>query len=962
MSNEPTAEAATLSARPRRRLLRPTVLLLLGLLAVLIAFPPTYCAIAGGLLKIWAWQQGASVEVERLDGSIFEPFQLEGVVVESRLATGALLKARFEKVSVALAPKHFVVERDLPILDQLVIEGAHAVLRLPEPEEVESERGEKRGYRPDFPRQLEIRDSTVEIFAGSAAVTAGGVSLSVNRFEKGDLSASRLDIHTPDFSKSFEQISGSTSMQGRDLQLLGVALSPDLVLDSATVDLKEWSGGRGNVSLTMSAFGGRIRGEMRSRLDRPNSRLEASGTFAQLSIAGLADFLDADVEAGGTINEGKFTFRGFLRRPEKATASVRVDASKFQWGGREWNSLVLGATLVDRQLTVTELNLRQAENALIVDGRLSLPESWDSWWKNEFSFNISGQINNLESLTALLGPGVPQASGRLRVEGSVRANHEKFAGQLIVSGSRLKYGGAPIERLQAAIQLGGNELQLQQFELIQKNDFVRGRGLVTILGPKRYWGEISASIEDLKVYEGLLQPPIAPGPVEGGLSFKWSGDGAAHAHSGAFEATFRKLRPLAGEKPRPPLDGVMEATYSPDNIYFTKFNLSQKTLALSATVNATPSTLKLTNIRLTRAGSEILTAEASLPVNVWEWWQQASPMSDLFGKGKDLHLSADAKALPLADILEWSGSERRVRGELTGTVSASRVSGEIDLAGSCVFENGSLQDLVPGFSPENIRVEAFLDGQVLRADRFSANALGGTITGSGEINLSHPEDPNLRLDVMMKKTTLALGENDSARFDADLKINGPADAAYVDGTAVVSRLALATTPDFGALFTSKDRPPLRIAIPKSDALANWRWNIAVKSEKPLEVNKGLRMEPDLVIRGRTSDPGVRGQFAVSGTLRNGNGLEKFEGVIQMGAPNRIALQATGPGGLAAWAVGPWESPRVARLDSSFPEATFPPATPSPAPLRLDQPLELNLARSGPNVPTNPLGNNASSRQ
>ncbi len=132
----------------------------------------------------------------------------------------------------------------------------------------------------------------------------------------------------------------------------------------------------------------------------------------------------------------------------------------------------------------------------------------------------------------------------------------------------------------------GNELQIEQLELASKNDFVRGKGVVNILGQeKRYWGELKASVADLSRYSAIMQKPFVPQPLAGGLTVDWSGDGMAKAHSGAFHAQLKKFRLVSVTEPKAhPLNADVEATYSPGNIFFSKLLVWDNNTNLSAKV------------------------------------------------------------------------------------------------------------------------------------------------------------------------------------------------------------------------------------------------------------------------------------------------------------------------------------------------------------------------------------------
>ena len=188
----------------------------------------------------------------------------------------------------------------------------------------------------------------------------------------------------------------------------------------------------------------------------------------------------------------------------------------FQWESRQWDSLILGMTLIDRRLQVHECSLIQGHNTLTLDGEIALPDAQTQWWRGDFNGNVAAKIENLTELSALLLPEFQFAAGRAKIEGSVRGHAEKFQGHLDVEGRALRWHDAPIEELNATLRINGNELQIAHFNIFNGDDSVRGNGVVNILGPTQYWGTLHASVADLGAYEAILQKPIVPEPLAGG--------------------------------------------------------------------------------------------------------------------------------------------------------------------------------------------------------------------------------------------------------------------------------------------------------------------------------------------------------------------------------------------------------------------------------------------------------------
>ena len=55
-------------------------------------------------------------------------------------------------------------------------------------------------------------------------------------------------------------------------------------------------------------------------------------------------------------------------------------------------------------LSVLLCALHQGQNALALDGEVTLPEPEKKWWQGDFHCNVAAKIDNLTELSALLLP------------------------------------------------------------------------------------------------------------------------------------------------------------------------------------------------------------------------------------------------------------------------------------------------------------------------------------------------------------------------------------------------------------------------------------------------------------------------------------------------------------------------------------------------------------------------------
>ncbi len=274
---------------------------------------------------------------------------------------------------------------------------------------------------------------------GDEFVRLQNLRCSANNVEPGVVSADRVVIQQPWLSRTFTAVKGDTAFQNSRISIANLSLEKGMSVTNASSDLMEMANGRLKIDFDMAAFDGSIRGEVLSAQADLHSLLEANGSFAQISVAPLAAFFGFSGKAGGVIHEGKFTFSGSLRNLEKATLSVHLEATDFQLGNRQWNSLVGSATLVEHRMQIPELHLKQAHNELNLKAAAwPCPRSRGrKWWQSEFAFDIAAKIDNLTELSELFGPDFANMAGKVSIDGSIKgSNQSSTAASSPVSGSK----------------------------------------------------------------------------------------------------------------------------------------------------------------------------------------------------------------------------------------------------------------------------------------------------------------------------------------------------------------------------------------------------------------------------------------------------------------------------------------------------------------------------------------------
>ena len=354
-------------------------------------------------------------------------------------------------------------------------------------------------------------------------------------------------------------------------------------------------------------------------------------------------------------------------------------------------------------------------------------------------------------------PEFQYAAGKANIDGSIRGKDQQFHGQLIVSGSDLKWHNAPIEELHAGVKLNGNEFQITNVSLFNNGDYLRGHGVVNIIGDKQYWGEFHASIEDLAKYAAILQKPIVPEPLAGGAVIDWSGEGSAKGHSGQFSARLRKLRSLGATAALlHPINADFEGTYAPGMMLFSRFLLSDDDSSFTANVGIGNKALSLQGIRLTNKQALWLEGDALLPLDVWNAWPNTT-LATLLDDQTVSKVNLTAYNLELRDASLLTGWNFPIQGIVRGNLVAEGPLGALKTSGKLTLSKAQIPLGWSGELLTAVEGEASLDGQTLQVAKLAGTSSDtGDFSATGQVDFTNLRDPTLKLDVASAKSAYRL--------------------------------------------------------------------------------------------------------------------------------------------------------------------------------------------------------------
>jgi hypothetical protein len=900
------------AVRPRRKKRKRLLVFLFALFAVLgaIVYPPTFLFAVRQALGFEAWRYGFHLSIGSMDGSVTDPIWLYHARLSHNSAAGTSTMLEIDTAHTTFAWKHLFWQRDVRVWHDLSLDGVRGSIDLPmaslAPEASTSPFGLLGSPKPPrllLPSSLAINHATIVIRQSGGFIRLEDIDLQASDLETGHLVIGALSVQEPWMTSVFSNCRGSLLLQDSQLVLANMKLTDSLSITSASADLPELLRGQLQMKFALDAFSGKIQGELSSGAREQHLDFQSNGTFSNISVAQLAAFFGQD--ADGSITQGKFTFHGSPRDLARTTFTTYFQAGNFRWGDRRWNSLVAGATYVDHRLLIPDFELRQAHNSLTLKGDMNVPEDWKQWWKTDFSFQVAANIDDLSELSALLGPAFGDTFGKLTVDGSVAGENASFNGQLIVSGSHLSFRKAPLDELQAAIKLQGNEIQVTNAEFTHGDDFLRADGVVNILGEKRYWGEVKASIADLALYSSFLQPPIAPEAFRGGLTLDWSGDGAESAHSGAFTVRLNRIRPLvsgtADTAAWQPIDVNAEATYSPESIFFSNLVLANGQTTLASRVVATPSSLTLQSLKLQHGKSVWLSGDAQIPLNVWAAWQNPATASWWnFQSPCKLNLKLDR--LSVRDALLLSGRQRPFDGELTGALKSDGTLAKLTADGHLAIKDAA--GSIPAGTLKGGNATLDFKGSQLTVTSAAGAWNDLAWTASGSVTAPDIRTPALDLAVKLPAAPLTLGPGMESVASLDLHASGPPDTLALSGSAQLQTLKIDLNASIESLVAPGGAglqgplPALALTGPPA-----WNLNIQVSGNAATELaNTSGAITPALEISGSLAQPMVAGSIAVKGftVTESPDKISIADGSFFLDPPNpaatALALHATGVAG------------------------------------------------------------------
>jgi hypothetical protein len=145
----------------------------------------------------------------------------------------------------------------------------------------------------------------------------------------------------------------------------------------------------------------------------------------------------------------------------------------------------------------------------------------------------------------------------------------------------------------------------------------------------------------------------------------WTASGAGDAHSGTFHIRGSELRPLGSFAV--PFNAEFEGDYSPNNIFFRQFNLSNPHASFNAFVTVTRDYFHLQELRLALNGQPRLQGRIFLPVSLSKLQTQGNWLAAL---SDDPHFDLDVTldSMDLAELAAAMTTQPKLSGQVSGSL------------------------------------------------------------------------------------------------------------------------------------------------------------------------------------------------------------------------------------------------------------------------------------------------------
>ncbi len=686
--------------RLRKRLLfLGAILLLLGVLTALLA---PY-AVARGL-RVWlgwaARQEGVAINMAGIDAPFLHAITIDQV----RLAPGPddarAIDLQASRVILDLNFRGWLFSRRARLLHSVRVEHLRGRIQRTKASRA---RLDWRSLHRLLPDVFGFQDADLDVTTDETAFAFHGVNLNGSDVESGSFTAHDIHVTSPILRQNFTELRGATAWDGERLTIAGLPLVRGLDLETLTIDLSRLTKRQLGLDFQLDAFGGTLRVSVQGSGGEKKFGLDLAGSAANISLAQISAAAGLLEPLTGSVHAAQFTFRGSPGEFLDATASIWIELSDFAWRERRGDHLVFGATYYDRRLQVEQLYVQQQPNELTVNGEFLWPKPPARWNALQFRGVVNAAIPDANAFAQLFGAQAGDFSGALSARGEIDSLDPSAHGRLGFRGDGLRFRGVSLDSLGGIFQLQGSEATLANLEIRHGDDFLRGHGTADLTGAHRYSARLTGAIGNLLEYAPVLPAAWRASKIGGGVTFDWTGDGTAAAHSGTMQIFAHSLQlPFAAL--RAPIDVTLEGTYSPQDVFFRTFKLADDRISLGGFLMLGPDFVELQALQMTLDGMPRVSGTLFLPLS-FERWRKSFSLLDALEERQKFDVDLMVDNFDLAELPRALGEAGATSGLLSGKLAAYGPLSALQLT-----TNWRLQNLGPSAKPNTIDFDSHIEG------------------------------------------------------------------------------------------------------------------------------------------------------------------------------------------------------------------------------------------------------------
>ena len=640
--------------RSPRRPARLAAALLTGFIILVFSQQAVLSWLASWAVPRWAALEGHQIVIGRTKAGVFAPVVFEQVDFVG--VDGTRLSAARVEV-VWSSPVRWLAGGAKRWVERIAVRGLTGTVMLaPQPQAAGEEAV---GPGALTPRSIDAEAESVTLVKGPARLTLGNTALQLSEAAPGVFSTGTASVQWGGWHKDWSDLRCLTAWRDGTAYLSALDLGGGAMVDTLSVALT----GPSSASLGASVFGGSLQAEF----VRTTTGTKIALNSWNASLAAAGGFLGLAEPMSGTVKTAKLTFNGDPGRPIEAQVAARLEVDDFAWGGRQIEEARFGLNLAGRRLKIDQALIRQSANVLDASGSIMIPPRLTEWRNSAVQLDWRAEVKDLRLLAALAGDKWRQSKGTLQAHGKLTGTITEGEGWLRLRGWNLVLRGVPVEWVQADASLAGRDINVSSLEAWSGRNFLRGGGRIALAGKPSYQGRLEMRVNEIARYLEPLGRFAPDWAREGGVLLFWDGDGTAGAHSGVVSL---ELVRFAGDLNPIPINANLAATYSPGNLYVSRFLLDRGPLSLSSIAYLSGKGVWLQDVQLFNGGTRLLRGEFFVPVS-YPGLLEGKGWAGAILPGADIYGSLQSEDLQLGPLVRLFGQDTPVEGRVDWTLDAS---------------------------------------------------------------------------------------------------------------------------------------------------------------------------------------------------------------------------------------------------------------------------------------------------